>query len=246
MRRLLVYNIAYGTGAPSSFSHNLLSVHRYLRPTNRHFARISKFIEKAKADIVGLLEVDTGSVRSGFQNQAEVLARQLLHYPHCSTKYGDGLAGRLVPILRKQGNAILAKREESRGVFHFFPDGFKRLIIELDAGDFSFFLVHLALSRRARAVQLKHLAELLAERSHPVIVGGDFNVFGGVRELAEFQTKLQLSNPNRLQLPTYPAWEPKHQLDFILCSKEIQALNFQVPDVHLSDHLPVILDFKIT
>ena len=245
MRRLLVYNIAYGTGAPSSFSHSLLSAHRYLRPTNRHFARISKFIEKAKADIVGLLEVDTGSVRSAFKNQAEVLANQLRHYPHCSTKYGDGLAGRIVPILRKQGNAILAKSEASRGVFHFFPDGFKRLIIELDAGDFSFFLVHLALARRAREGQLRHLAELLSGRRHPVIVGGDFNVFGGLRELVDFQAALRLSNPNRAHLPTYPSWKPKHQLDFILCSKEIRALDFQVPDVRLSDHLPVILDFKI-
>lgn len=241
MYRVLVYNIAYGSGAPSSYTENILKIHRYLKRPDKNLKKISTFIESSKADIVGLIEIDTGSFRASRQNQAEDSS----HYTHCLTKYGESLTGKIIPILRKQGNAILAKDKESNGIYHYFPGGFKKLIIELDMGSFRFFLLHLSLTKRARKMQFDHMANLLSSSKCPVIIAGDFNAFRGTSELRNMRKKLGLVNPNVDKLPTYPSWHPKHQLDFILCSKEIKIKNFEIPNVHLSDHLPLIMDFEL-
>ena len=246
MYRILVYNMAYGTGAPKSFSDNLLNISRYFMPTRANLNKISRFINSQHADVIGLIEVDTGSYRSSSVNQAARIGKHLNKFCHVSTKYGDRLSGRIVPILSKQGNAILTKDRDSSGIYHYFPSGFKKLIIELALDDFRFFLLHLSLSKRVRRIQLNHIANLLASnKNRPVIIAGDFNTFGGPEEIKSIQEELNLINPNIDSIPTFPSWEPKHQLDFILCSKGIKIKKFKVSDVKLSDHLPLLLDFEI-
>ncbi|HJO95878.1 MAG TPA: endonuclease/exonuclease/phosphatase family protein [Victivallales bacterium] len=245
MSRVLVYNIAYATGAPNSLPASILNISRHFLPTRFQFNKISRFINSTKADIVGLIEVDTGSYRTSSINQVEKISNYLSHYSHGSTKYGDSISGKIIPILRKQGNAILTREKQSNGVYHYFPGGFKKLIIELDMGTYRFFLLHLSLSKRVRKMQLQHMANLLSTKKCPVIIAGDFNTFSGTKEINYVQNELGLVNPNVNNLPTFPAWKPKHQLDFILCSKEIKVTNFEVPDIKLSDHLPVLMDFEI-
>ncbi len=243
--RILIYNIAYATGFPSGYVDNIVNFSRYLKVSTGHLGRISEFIDSAEADIVGLLEVDTGSFRTKCLNQAEVISRNSKHYTFSSTKYGDSITGRILPILRKQGNAILTRSSISNGIYHFFPGGFKKLIIELQTESYRFFLLHLSLSKRVRRIQLKHMTNLLKSRRYPVIIGGDFNTFSGINEINEFKEALNLVNPNNKHISTYPAWKPRHQLDFILCSQEIKPIDFKVPDVRLSDHLPLIFDFEV-
>ena len=245
MYRVLVYNIAYGSGSPSSYTENILKIHRYLKRPDKNITKISSFIEASKADIVGLLEIDTGSFRSSKVNQAEEIGKNSSHHTHCLTKYGESFTGKIVPILRKQGNAILSKEQDSNSIYHYFPGGFKKLIIELDMGSFRFFLLHLSLTKRARKMQFAHMANLLSTRKCPVIIAGDFNAFSGLSELKDISKKLGLVNPNVDKISTYPSWAPKHQLDFILCSEEIKIKNFEIPKIKLSDHLPLIMDFEI-
>ena len=245
MYRVMVYNIAYASGAPCSYFEHILKVHRYLNRSNTNLLQISRFIKKTDADVIGLIEVDTGSISTAMINQADEIGKRTQHYSHYTTKYGDTLSGKIIPILRKQGNAILTKNESSNGIYHYFPGGFKKLIIELEMGAYDFFLVHLALSKRVRKVQLRHLANLLSTRKKPVVIAGDFNVFKGEEELVEIQETLGLYNPNKNNIPTFPSWNPKYQLDFILCSKGIIVKDLRVPDVKLSDHLPVVLDFEV-
>lgn len=242
--RLLVYNIAYGTGCPDGAAKRLWTVHRYIRTSHSHLDRIIEFIDGSAADIVALVEIDTGSFRTGYVDQVDKVARHLSKYHTCDVKYGRDSIGRFIPILQSQANAVLTKRKTPKKHFHFFPIGFKRLIIELNIEGIRFFLVHLALQKGVRAKQLDFLSKL-AEGDGPLIIAGDFNTFTGPKELARFQRKLNLVNPNAEGLCTYPSWKPKKQLDVVLCSKDIKVLNFEVPDVRFSDHLPVILDFHV-
>lgn len=246
MHRVLIYNMAYATGAPKSLPDSILNISRYFMPTRRNLNNISRFINSQKADVIGLIEVDTGSYRSENVNQAARISKHLSNFHHSTTKYGDSLTGRVLPILSSQGNAVLTRDRESNSIYHYFPSGFKRLVIELDMGLYRFFLLHLALSKRVRQIQLNHIANLLhTNRNRPFIIGGDFNTFGGTREIESICQELNLINPNSNNMPTFPAWEPKHQIDFILCSKEVKIVNFTIPEVKLSDHLPVVLDFDI-
>jgi endonuclease/exonuclease/phosphatase family metal-dependent hydrolase len=239
--RLLVYNIAYGTGGPASLPHHLLTLPRYLKTSRGHLEKIINFIRETDADITGLIEVDTGSFRTDFVNQAEKVAGKLKCHCVCSVKYGHGI-GKSMPFFRKQANAILTKKAARNVKFHYFPRGFKKLIIEMDLGKTRFFLVHLALQRAIRAMQLDFLRELARGR-RPVIIAGDFNTFSGLRELERLQSDLSLVNPNSSGAPTFPSWNPRKQLDFILCSETVRVHDFRTPDIRFSDHLPLIMDF---
>ena len=67
--RLLIYNIAYGTGTAGGIG-TVFSAHRYLRTREAYLDRIIDFIDGSDADVVGLVEIDTGSFRTGFIDQA--------------------------------------------------------------------------------------------------------------------------------------------------------------------------------
>lgn len=242
--KLMVYNIAYGTGSPDAFYERFLTGHRYLRTSQVHLERVMKFIEKEDPDILGLIEVDTGSYRTKFVNQVETIANHLNHFFHSSVKYGKDSFGRKIPILKMQGNAILTRNKLPDKHYHYFPVGFKRLIIELEIGGISFFLVHLALQKRIRKKQLTFLAEI-AKKHKNIIIAGDFNTFKGNQEIAAFQQELKLINPNKKSTPTYPSWNPRRELDFILHSRNIKVTHFSIPQVKFSDHLPLIMEYHL-
>ncbi len=242
--RLLIYNIAYGTGAPDFLPGQIFTMHRYIRTPRKHLDKIASFIDEYDPDIAGIVEVDTGSYRTNYLNQLEALTGRSGHYYTASVKYGRHSLGRAMPFFRNQANAILTKEKIPAKNFHYFPVGFKRLIIELEYHGIHFFLVHLALQQATRKAQLEYLAALAADKG-PVIIAGDFNTFSGEDELLPLQKKLKLCNPNAFDLPTYPSWAPSKQLDFVLCSESLNLINFEIPMVTYSDHLPIILDFTV-
>jgi endonuclease/exonuclease/phosphatase family metal-dependent hydrolase len=242
--RLLVYNIRYGVGNGASSAVPLPGA-RYLFAEAAELDRISGFIAAQQADIVGLIEVDIGSMRSGRINQAESIAKALGHYSCYASKYGEASVNQVLPIVRKQANAFLASPGVHNEHFHYFEQGVKRLVIELELDDVAIFLVHLSLKYRHRHFQLRHLYELISKSSKPVIVAGDFNTFWGKDEIFLFMKAAGLRNANTHGLATYPTRSPRMELDFILYSKDITVRNFDVPDVPYSDHLPLICDFEV-
>jgi endonuclease/exonuclease/phosphatase family metal-dependent hydrolase len=241
--RLLLYNIRYGTGRRRRWAW----MHT-LTPTVEHLPRIAAFIRQINPDVVGLVEVDTGSYRSGRKNQAELLAEELGHYHSYRMKYrqngGLGLARRL-PVLGKQANAFLTRDAIRRETFHEFSRGFKRLVIELELRQMRLFLVHLALGFRARHGQLDELHELISKSEKPCIVAGDFNSAAGARELRLFLKASGLVSANAQHAPTYPSWKPRRELDFVCHSPQLRLRRFATPAVTLSDHLPLVCDFEV-
>ncbi len=218
----------------------------YFGKTGGHLSEIIGFIKTLEPDIMGLVEVDGGSYRSGRQNQAEVIARELGHYHTYRTKYREnGRISRRVPVMNQQGNAFITKDSISDARFHYFESGMKRLVIELEMPNLVVFLVHLSLSFRVRHEQLGNLYRLVKTTTKPHIVAGDFNALWGEREIDLFLAATGLRNVNTKCLPSFPSWEPRRHLDFILCSETIQAERFWMPGVTLSDHLPLVMDFSI-
>jgi endonuclease/exonuclease/phosphatase family metal-dependent hydrolase len=242
--RLLIYNIRYATGAGPAF-HLPLPGAGYLRSSRRNLARITDFIKQQQPDVVGLIEVDTGSIRTGMVNQADFIARSLGHYSTYECKYGVESVTQFMPIVRKQGNAFLAAPSVRGERFHYFNTGVKRLIIELELDEVAIFLVHLSLKYRHRQYQLRHLYDLVRRSRKPVIVAGDFNAFWGDHELYLFTQAAGLTSANAQGLPSYPSHGPRMQLDFILHSTQIHVSRFEIPDVRYSDHLPLVCDFSI-
>ena len=77
--RLLIYNIRYATGTGPAF-HLPLPGAGYLRSNRKVLSAITEFIRAEGPDVVGLIEVDSGSIRTGLVNQAEHIAGELGHY----------------------------------------------------------------------------------------------------------------------------------------------------------------------
>src|SRR6185369_9174642 len=242
--RLLLYNIRYGLGLGAAV-HWPLPGAGFLLGNRGNLQRITDFIKAQNPDIVGLVEVDTGSIRTGRVNQAEVIAESLGHYSTYQCKYGADSFNTFVPIVNKQANAFLAAPRVEGERFHYFDTGIKRLIIELELDDVCIFLVHLALKYRQRQYQLRYLHDLIIKSNKPVIVTGDFNTFWGTHEIYLFMRAAGLRSANEKNLPSFPARIPRLELDFVLVSKDIEVTNFEVPDVRFSDHRPILCDFNV-
>lgn len=241
--RFVLYNIRYGTGAGPQF-HLPFPFSGYLKPTNKNLDRITNFLRSLKPDLVGLIEVDDGSYRSRFKNQAEEIARALNFAHVYESKYLETSVAGKVPLMKRQGNAFLTNQTIHAKGFHYFQDGVKRLVIELECETFVVFLVHLSLKYRHRQYQLRDLYGLFSQTKKPIIVAGDFNVLWGDRELDLFLAASGLINANKDGVPTFPSDRPRRQLDFILHSPSIRVTRFDVPRVRLSDHLPLVCDFE--
>jgi endonuclease/exonuclease/phosphatase family metal-dependent hydrolase len=207
--------------------------------------RITDFIKGQDPDIVGLVEVDSGSIRTQRVNQAEVIGRALGHYSVYQCKYGESSLNHFLPIVRKQGNAFLAAPRVHGERFHYFDRGIKRLTIELELADCSIFLVHLSLKYRHRQEQLHALHDLVVASTKPVLIAGDFNTFWGGHEIYLFMKAAGLQSANIHGLPSYPSGAPRKELDFVLYGEGIQIQDFHIPAVPYSDHLPLVCDFTI-
>ncbi|MGB5512115.1 MAG: endonuclease/exonuclease/phosphatase family protein [Woeseiaceae bacterium] len=206
---------------------------------------ITRFIKSKDPDVVGLIEVDTGSIRSRNVNQAEKIAADLGMNTSYETKYGEKSFNQMLPIVRKQGNAFMAAPRVHGEKFHYFDTGIKRLIIELEMEKYAIFLVHLSLKYRHRHLQLRHLYDLIQATSKPVVVAGDFNTFWGENEIYLFMKAAGLRSANVESRPTYPSRSPRKELDFVLYQEGIEITGFDVPDIKLSDHLPLVCDFDL-
>lgn len=243
--RLLLYNIRYGIGFGPGLHWPLPGV-GYLIGNQGNLDRIIGFIKQQNPDIVGLIEVDTGSIRTRRVNQAEAIAAALGHYSVYQCKYGETSLNQRLPIVRKQANAFLAAPGVHGERFHYFDKGIKRLIIELELEDCAIFLVHLSLKYRHRQAQLRHLHDLVMTSRKPVIIAGDFNTFWGEHEIYLFMKATGLKNANARGLPSYPSRAPRKELDFVLYGQGVDIRGFAIPAVRFSDHLPLVCDFEIT
>lgn len=237
--RLVLYNIRYGMGPGTSLT---LTTGQATDP----FARVLAFLRELSPDVVALVEVDTGSMRTGSVNQALAIARALGdHEAHYECKYAPNSITQRIPVARKQANAFVTRAHGAAARYHYFDKGVKRLVIELDLGICSIFLVHLSLKYRHRQIQLRDLHSIVTPIRKPVIVAGDFNTLHGPWELDLFAAATRLRSVNLRRTPTYPSRHPRKELDFVLVSEDITVQEAWIPDVSYSDHRPIVCDLLI-
>jgi endonuclease/exonuclease/phosphatase family metal-dependent hydrolase len=242
--RFLLYNIRYAAGIGKNF-HFPVPYCGYFKHTNGNLKKILDFIKSVNPDIIGLIEVDSGSFRSQKNNQAEGIAWEMQLDHIYRSKYSVNSVAQKLPLLSKQGNAILTNREILSQKFHYFRHGVKRLVIELELADLSILLVHLSIKFRHRHYQLQNLHSIIRDIKKPLIVAGDFNVLWGDRELQLFLAATGLKNANKNGQPSHPSRAPRRQLDYIFHSPQIRITDFEIPQVKFSDHTPLVCEFDI-
>ena len=252
MTRVILYNIQYCAGLKGSFWEYFKFWNLFRSPKYLDYV-IANELKKYNPDIVGLVEVDTGSLRSrkkdetsyfmdffGFSDKAEKVKY---------TKKGLSSIMKVLPITRKQANAVISKREIEDVKYHYLSKGTKRVIIDVKfkrPKPFRILLVHLSLGKQSRKRQIKELIDIVNGIDDPFILMGDLNIFDGLKEIRELIRKTRLNYYHGLQRGyTQPTNKPTRALDLILASQDIDVKNYKILDLEYSDHLPVMIDFEI-
>ena len=151
----------------------------------------------------------------------------------------------LVPIVRKQANAFLAAPRVRGERFHYFDTGIKRLIIELELDDIAIFLVHLSLKFRHRQYQLRYLYDLVRKTAQAGHRRRRFqHLLGRPRDLP-VHAGGRSRQRQRARAPLLPELEPAQGARLHPAQPQIEVNRFEIPDIQLSDHLPLICDFTM-
>lgn len=254
MVRLILYNIQYCAGTLGSWW-EYLKFWRMLRAPRYLDYVIANELKNYNPDILGLIEVDLGSLRSRKKDEVTFFKEFMGFEGHAKkvkyTKKGVSGLFKKMPITRKQANAILTKNQLFGTKSHELNNGTKRIVIDTTLKyprKYRLLLVHLALGSKTRKKQINQLIEIVNAIEEPVILMGDFNLFKGLEEIELLlkNTKLnyECSEKSHMKRYTQPSSKPSRTLDIVLTSKEIEVKKYQVlENVKYSDHLPVMIDF---
>lgn len=240
--RILSYNIQSGLPA-KNFSGYIHSSWQHVLPTQKRNINLQAISELLMDyDLVALQEVDAGSMRTGYVNQVQYLAKQA-GFPYWYLQVNRNLGK-----IAKHSNAVLTRYSPSQVINHKLPGMIPgRGAIELHYGDINnplvFVIVHLALGKTARHQQLDYIASLLHGQKN-VILMGDMNCQWHELAKSNLLKHHQLRSANEI-FNTYPSWRPKKIIDHILISPSVQVLDVSVPNLNFSDHLPVALDILL-
>jgi endonuclease/exonuclease/phosphatase family metal-dependent hydrolase len=214
---------------------------------------ITAFLEKTGADIVALQEADASSRWSGNFDHVALLAEQAGYPVYESSNQASSW-------FFSYGTALLSRVALSGVVHHTFRPSpptmnkgytLGQIVWQADTGEpvpVDIVSVHLDFSRKyVREQQSAELGEALAGRGNPLVVMGDFNSDWSadeqvVRALAE-RAGLHVYRPEAGDLGTYRS--SARRFDWILISKQLQFVSFEVlPDI-LSDHSAVVAEITM-
>ncbi|MEW6764418.1 MAG: endonuclease/exonuclease/phosphatase family protein [Pseudomonadota bacterium] len=240
--RLLSYNIQVGI-ASKAYREYLTSGWKHVLPSperRRNLDRIAEVI--GGYDIVGLQEVDAGSLRSEFINQAEYLAgrAELPFWKHQTNRDLGHLAQHSLGMLARH----VPYAVEHRALPGWLPGrGVMLARFGQPGADLVVAVMHLALGRGSRMRQMGFVADLLAEERHAVLMG-DFNCLPRAPEMRMLQHRTGLTLPDK-ELHTYPSWRPNRMIDYILVSPALRMREAEVLPLPHSDHLPLAVEVEL-
>ncbi len=239
--RILLFNVGYATALDGTLRDYLLRFYRYLYTPRRIIRRVRQAVfhlmQSKKPDVCCFVEIHK---EHGFLRHPRAYREESIE-----NKYGLHSLLRLLPFFRDNCNGFFAKKKLPFRE-HYLRNGTKKLVYEIALRpDASLLLAHFSLNRAVRQEQCAELRTLIGKRRN-VILCGDFNIFGGFDELKRFADSCNLRIVNAPSQATFPAVHPRKALDLFLCPKDAGHPSVTVLDsVHVSDHLPVMLEVII-
>ncbi len=238
--RLLSFNIQVGIST-ERYHHYLTRGWQHLLPHQGRAGNLQRIGDLlGDYDIVALQEADGGSVRSGFINQVEHLAR-MGAFPYWYQQLNRNL-GRLA----QHSNGLLSRLRPTLLEDHPLPGPAGRGAILLRIGEgedaIAVVMMHLALGARTRTRQLAYIRELIGGYRHQILMG-DMNTHAV--DLLEHSPLRDLGLLAPQVEATFPSWRPQRCLDHILLSPGLELERFQVLAQPISDHLPVAVEIRL-
>jgi endonuclease/exonuclease/phosphatase family metal-dependent hydrolase len=240
--RLLSYNIQTGISG-TRYRDYLTQSWQHVLPSSRRMGnldRIARLI--SRFDIVGLQEVDAGSLRSGFINQTEYLAHRS-GFPNWHHQLNRDLGQ-----IAQHSNGLLSKYRPTSLDAHRLPGlipgrGVLAATFGHEPDALLLLIVHLALGRRARRMQLASIADIARDHPHVIIMGDMNSPLRQWQDVGPLRA-LELHSPAQ-DLPTYPSWRPQRGIDHILVGPTLHVDHVSTLQAHYSDHLPVAMEVQV-
>ena len=229
--------------ATRSFSGYLTHSWKHLLP---HGERIDNLNDIASLiqnyDVVGLQEVDAGSLRSGFINQTEYLALRA-GFPVWHDRTNRSLGK-----FAQHSMGILSRYAAETVTDHNLPGmipGRGVMVLKFGKGKdaITIVMMHMALSKRARRAQFEFVS-VLVEDCPNVILMGDFNCEPDSDEMMWLTRNTKLTVPME-GLHTFPSWNPLRHIDHFLVTPSIEIEEIKVLNYPLSDHLPISMTIRL-
>lgn len=109
------------------------------------------------------------------------------------------------------------------------------------------------LDNPGRVAVSKRIIDFFKDKQGPKIIGGDFNILPDTKSIDMFVEKgfrdliKDFAIPatrNQLAWKQYPETK-QYYSDYVFVSPDIKINDFSVPNIEISDHLPLIVDFEL-
>jgi endonuclease/exonuclease/phosphatase family metal-dependent hydrolase len=214
---------------------------------------IGHAVEQLDADIVCLQEVrklhrreEQYFTRWPELPQAEFLAPEgyeAVYQTNATTRHGEhgnALLSRW-PVISRGHEDMSDHRFEQRGLLHVQVYAHRRPIHVI--------VLHLGLIAGSRVRQVEQLGRYIERevpRREALVVAGDLNDWGG--KLRPVMREIGLRDFTAPRLLTYPSRLPLTQLDYVY-ARGLKPLAVEIPKGRIwwrmSDHLPLIAEFKV-
>jgi len=238
---LLSFNIQTGVDT-QDFHEYLTKSWKHLLPLRERISNLNRIAKLVQGyDLVGLQEVDSGSLRTGFLDQTEYLAHRA-RFPYWYRQVNRSLGK-----IAQHSNGVLSRIRPHAVDEHKLPGlrGRGAMLVEFQTNREPLLvcIMHLALGKRARKLQLSYISELVGEFSQLVVMG-DFNCGTDSSELQALIDSTHLQLPTE-DLKTFPSWRPNRKYDHILISESLHLKKTHVLEHTHSDHLPICVEIKL-
>ncbi len=232
--RVMSYNIHHGEGLDQKLD----------------LERIAKLILDAKAEIVGLQEVDRGVERTQKRDLPAELAKltgmQVVferNIVHQGGDYGNAVLTKFPIKSAKNTHFKMLQPGEQRGV--------QQVVLEVRGRDVLFLNTHIDYrpNDAERVLNVDELKGMVtAAGTMPVILLGDFNTMPGSRTYEN--VKRFLADTWELVGKgdgfTIPVRKPTRRIDYVFITPAtIEPLSMEVLRSEASDHLPVVAELRL-
>jgi len=222
--KVVSYNIQHGRGQDGMIDFN----------------RTLTKLKNLDADILCIQEVERYSVRSGLDDQVDLIAKELgmnaIFYPSISIpglNYGNAIFSKY-PILNSSYLPFSSQRENRSLIMAEVALNKKQSIYVMGT--------HLGLDKQEREVHISEIFDYISSLDKPIILAGDLNTTPEQDEYSVWSGKLRKSNQGvKLKTYSHKDW----QIDYIFSTPHFQVVETWTLESDTSDHYPVASIFKL-
>jgi hypothetical protein len=250
MNSLKIYfsNLGYARGLNGCLKQHFLYGYRHiycpLKIQQQSLAAFKQIIIEHNPDIGCIVEIDKGSLNTGYFNQMQYLSDERYPFYSINSKY-TGKKMHWLSVFNGKSNAFFAKGYIPYTKL-YFKFGTKKLIYRLAlANGIALYFAHFSLSKKVRAQQYDELLMLIKNDKRPVVILGNFNNFYGFSELKFLIAEGNLTIVNQECYATFRLHNRYYPIDLCLCSKGLKKLiTLNIILQPFSDHCGLLVTLK--